>query len=96
MIGASADIISISGLVVEYIVAIDVTRVRFPADALRGLVLNWLAFWLFGSFLVLLDRLLCYLVLWLFACLRVFLVACLCVCVFVCWVLCLGSSCVAG
>ena len=26
---------SISGLVVEYIVAIDVTRVRFPADALR-------------------------------------------------------------
>ena len=24
----------ISGLVVEYIVAIDVTRVRFPADAL--------------------------------------------------------------
>ena len=25
---------SISGLVVEYIVAIDVTRVRFPADAL--------------------------------------------------------------
>ena len=26
--------ISISGLVVEYIVAIDVTRVRFPADAL--------------------------------------------------------------
>ena len=25
--------ISISGLVVEYIVAIDVTRVRFPADA---------------------------------------------------------------
>ena len=24
---------SISGLVVEYIVAIDVTRVRFPADA---------------------------------------------------------------
>ena len=28
------DNISISGLVVEYIVAIDVTRVRFPADAL--------------------------------------------------------------
>ena len=28
------DRISISGLVVEYIVAIDVTRVRFPADAL--------------------------------------------------------------
>ena len=27
---------SISGLVVEYIVAIDVTRVRFPADALVG------------------------------------------------------------
>ena len=26
--------ISISGLVVEYIVAIDVTRVRFPADAI--------------------------------------------------------------
>ena len=25
---------SISGLVVEYIIAIDVTRVRFPADAL--------------------------------------------------------------
>ena len=29
---------SISGLVVEYIVAIDVTRVRFPADAMR---LKW-------------------------------------------------------
>ena len=28
------DITSISGLVVEYIVAIDVTRLRFPADAL--------------------------------------------------------------
>ena len=28
--------ISISGLVVEYIVAIDVTRVRFPADAFRS------------------------------------------------------------
>ena len=28
---------SISGLVVEYIVAIDVTRVRFPADAFWGL-----------------------------------------------------------
>ena len=28
------DFTSISGLVVEYIVAIDVTRVRFPADAL--------------------------------------------------------------
>ena len=27
------EVISISGLVVEYIVAIDVTRVRFPADA---------------------------------------------------------------
>ena len=27
------EIIRISGLVVEYIVAIDVTRVRFPADA---------------------------------------------------------------
>ena len=27
-------LVSISGLVVEYIVAIDVTRVRFPADAL--------------------------------------------------------------
>ena len=26
----------ISGLVVEYIVAIDVTRVRFPADAFAG------------------------------------------------------------
>lgn len=30
--------IGISGLVVEYIVAIDVTRVRFPADALFGAV----------------------------------------------------------
>ena len=30
------EIISISGLVVEYIVAIDVTRVRFPADALHS------------------------------------------------------------
>ena len=29
--------ISISGLVVEYIVAIDVTRARFPADALSSL-----------------------------------------------------------
>ena len=28
---------SISGLVVEYIVAIDVTRVRFPADAILSL-----------------------------------------------------------
>ena len=27
---------SISGLVVEYIVALDVTRVRFPADAFGG------------------------------------------------------------
>ena len=31
--GARIESISISGLVVEYIVAIDVTRVRFPADA---------------------------------------------------------------
>ncbi len=30
---------SISGLVVEYIVAIDVTRVRFPADALLPLLI---------------------------------------------------------
>ena len=30
--------VSISGLVVEYIVAIDVTRVRFPADAF---VVSW-------------------------------------------------------
>ena len=29
---------SISGLVVEYIVAIDVTRARFPADALFTIV----------------------------------------------------------
>ena len=29
---------SISGLVVEYIVAIDVTRVRFPADAYMPLL----------------------------------------------------------
>ena len=40
----SRSVASISGLVVEYIVAIDVTRVRFPADALMvahggGLVL---------------------------------------------------------
>ena len=28
--------VSISGLVVEYIVAIDVTRVRFPADAMHA------------------------------------------------------------
>ena len=30
------EVIRISGLVVEYIVAIDVTRVRFPADAYLG------------------------------------------------------------
>ena len=29
---------SISGLVVEYVVAIDVTRVRFPADAARCVI----------------------------------------------------------
>ena len=29
-----AESASISGLVVEYVVAIDVTRVRFPADAI--------------------------------------------------------------
>ena len=41
---------SISGLVVEYIVAIDVTRVRFPADALFvALVLASLKFALFRS-----------------------------------------------
>ena len=28
------ELLSISGLVAEYIVAIDVTRVRFPADAI--------------------------------------------------------------
>ena len=33
--------IRISGLVVEYIVAIDVTRVRFPADAF---CFHWLAY----------------------------------------------------
>ena len=33
---------SISGLVVEYIVAIDVTRVRFPADAFAEC--TWLCF----------------------------------------------------
>ena len=35
---------SISGLVVEYIVAIDVTRVRFPADAYLAYLYNqpWL------------------------------------------------------
>ena len=31
----SPSVSSISGLVAEYIVAIDVTRVRFPADAFR-------------------------------------------------------------
>ena len=31
--------ISIGGLILEYIVAIDVTRVRFPADAIR--VMPW-------------------------------------------------------
>ena len=36
---ASPNFTSISGLVVEYIVAIDVTRVRFPADALFALSL---------------------------------------------------------
>ena len=36
---ARTEILCISGLVVEYIVAIDVTRVRFPADAL--LFLFW-------------------------------------------------------
>ena len=35
--GVLAEGISISGLVVEYIVAIDVTRVRFPADAFFAL-----------------------------------------------------------
>ena len=34
---ASVSVISISGLVVEYIVAIDVTRVRFPADAFSSI-----------------------------------------------------------
>jgi hypothetical protein len=33
-VGSLSFFASISGLVVEYIVAIDVTRVRFPADAL--------------------------------------------------------------
>ena len=33
LVTKSCTINSISGLVVEYIVAIDVTRVRFPADA---------------------------------------------------------------
>jgi hypothetical protein len=37
LLGARISIdIGISGLVVEYIVAIDVTRVRFPADAHFG------------------------------------------------------------
>ena len=36
------DVASISGLVVEYIVAIDVTRSRFPADACIVVsVLSW-------------------------------------------------------
>ena len=36
---------SINGLVVEYIVAIDVTRVRFPADACRllGTFQGWVS-----------------------------------------------------
>ena len=33
VVGTQAKAASISGLVVEYVVAIDVTRVRFPADA---------------------------------------------------------------
>ena len=33
LVVARSVVASISGLVVEYIVAIDVTRVRFPADA---------------------------------------------------------------
>ena len=36
----SCTINSISGLVVEYIVAIDVTRVRFPADASGGMCIS--------------------------------------------------------
>ena len=46
--------ISISGLVVEYIVAIDVTRVRFPADALLVLhraVRCWRRLWQRSSWL---------------------------------------------
>ena len=39
-LAASPDLTSISGLVVEYIVAIDVTRVRFPADAFIALSLR--------------------------------------------------------
>ena len=39
---------SISGLVAEYIVAIDVTRVRFPADASACAGASvWLSLWLF-------------------------------------------------
>ena len=40
ILSAKAELIGISGLVVEYIVAIDVTRVRFPADALRLFAIN--------------------------------------------------------
>ena len=49
----AAAFISISGLVAEYIVAIDVTRAQFPADAavwlirtggLTGLLSNWTIF----------------------------------------------------
>ena len=41
-IGTSAEQITycISGLVAEYIVAIDVTRAQFPADAVVGVLLN--------------------------------------------------------
>ena len=35
-VGELSFVAGISGLVVEYIVAIDVTRVRFPADACLG------------------------------------------------------------
>ena len=35
-VALTSDLRSISGLVAEYIVAIDVTRVRFPADALHS------------------------------------------------------------
>ena len=35
-----SECVSISGLVVEYIVAIDVTRVRFPAGASFGIMFN--------------------------------------------------------
>ena len=34
--GGPPDVVSISDLVVEYIVAIDATRARFPADAFCG------------------------------------------------------------